>query len=154
MVCFAETSFLCAIYCEQDNSAAAVAFLGKLEPGIALSPLVKFEFENGLNFQAGRFQRDRNQGIAPRQKAEALRAFQADVASGFWRVRALDLVETLRIAEDLSARHTEADLNRTLDVLHVATAIEWKAREFLTFDLRQARLARSAGLKTPLRVMV
>lgn len=36
---------------------------------------------------------------------------------------------------------------RTLDVLHVACALEFKASQFWTFDERQAKLAKAAGLK-------
>jgi predicted nucleic acid-binding protein len=38
--------------------------------------------------------------------------------------------------------------NRTLDTLHVASALELKAERFWTFDDRQAKLARAAGLRT------
>jgi predicted nucleic acid-binding protein len=37
---------------------------------------------------------------------------------------------------------------RTLDSLHVACALELKADRFWTFDERQAKLAKSEGLKT------
>jgi len=37
---------------------------------------------------------------------------------------------------------------RTLDTLHVACALELKAERFWTFDQRQAKLAKAAGLKT------
>jgi len=36
---------------------------------------------------------------------------------------------------------------RTLDSLHVASAVELKAGEFWTFDERQAKLAAAAGFK-------
>jgi len=46
------------------------------------------------------------------------------------------------------ARHHGARLGlRTLDTLHVASALELKAQRFWTFDERQAKLARAAGLK-------
>jgi predicted nucleic acid-binding protein len=35
---------------------------------------------------------------------------------------------------------------RTLDTLHVACALELGAKEFWTFDQRQERLAKAAGL--------
>ena len=126
-------------------------FYKKLGLPVVLSPLVKFEFENGLNFLAGRFRRDRNQGIAPRQKNEAVRAFHEDLANGAWVMKPADFTEIFIIAEKLSTKHTETDLNRSMDILHIATALHWEAREFLTFDARQARLARVAGLKTPLK---
>jgi predicted nucleic acid-binding protein len=36
---------------------------------------------------------------------------------------------------------------RTLDTLHVSSALELKAQRFWTFDERQQKLARAAGLK-------
>lgn len=36
---------------------------------------------------------------------------------------------------------------RSIDQLHVGVARAWKATEFLTFDNRQADLAKAAGLK-------
>ncbi|HEY3074203.1 MAG TPA: PIN domain-containing protein, partial [Burkholderiales bacterium] len=53
----------------------------------------------------------------------------------------------LRRAADLSLEYT-ADIGcRSLDVLHVACALELGLPNFLTFDLRQRRLVRSVGLK-------
>lgn len=40
--------------------------------------------------------------------------------------------------------------HRTLDILHVATARHLAARDFLTFDARQKKLAKAIGLRTPL----
>ncbi len=37
--------------------------------------------------------------------------------------------------------------HRSLDVLHVATALHLGAREFLTFDLNQRKLASAEKLK-------
>jgi predicted nucleic acid-binding protein len=48
-------------------------------------------------------------------------------------------------AEVLSAAHGIGTLCRSLDTLHVALAIEHRATEFCTFDLRQAGIAKAAG---------
>ncbi len=152
MELFAETSFPFALYCEQDNSSEAADLVESMPPGFTLSPIVKFEFKNGLRFQSGRFRRDRSQGIAPKQTAEARSAFNEDLTAGFWRLRELDFSEILRGAEELSSKCTENELTRTMDILHVATALQWGAKTFLTFDARQSKLARAAGLKCPLPV--
>ena len=52
-----------------------------------------------------------------------------------------------KIAERLSARHTGAHGHRAFDVLHVATALHLGAREFLTFDANQRKLAAAEKLK-------
>jgi len=49
-------------------------------------------------------------------------------------------------AEELSKRQTAAGGHRSLDVLHVATALHLEAEEFLTFDANQRKLASAAGL--------
>lgn len=46
-----------------------------------------------------------------------------------------------------SIRVLESSRVRTLDALHVASAIEWEAEIFVTSDRRQLRAGRSAGLK-------
>jgi predicted nucleic acid-binding protein len=52
-------------------------------------------------------------------------------------------------AERLSAAHSEKLGTRSLDILHVASALVLGSVSFLTFDRRQAALARVAGLKVP-----
>jgi hypothetical protein len=53
----------------------------------------------------------------------------------------------LRRAADLSREHTPELGCRSLDVLHVACALELDLRSFLTFDARQRQLARAVGLR-------
>lgn len=50
-------------------------------------------------------------------------------------------------ASELSRRHTPTLGTRSLDVLHVACALELQLRHFLTFDERQRQLAAAVGLK-------
>jgi predicted nucleic acid-binding protein len=59
------------------------------------------------------------------------------------------LAETLTEAERLSALHTETIGTRSLDVLHVGSALVLGLAEFLTLDHRQLALAKAAGLKVP-----
>jgi predicted nucleic acid-binding protein len=47
----------------------------------------------------------------------------------------------------LARKHTALLGTRTLDTLHVAAALELKSERFLTFDERQAKLAKAIGLK-------
>jgi predicted nucleic acid-binding protein len=53
----------------------------------------------------------------------------------------------LRRAADLSRQHSGTLGTRTLDVIHVASALELGAKIFVTFDHRQQGLARATGLK-------
>jgi hypothetical protein len=53
----------------------------------------------------------------------------------------------LNRAAELSQKHTPKFGIRSLDVLHVACALELKLRHFFNFDGRQQKLAAAAGLK-------
>ncbi len=53
-------------------------------------------------------------------------------------------------AERLSELYTEASGHRSMDILHVATAIELGVKKFLTFDANQKKLAEAEGLVVPL----
>jgi predicted nucleic acid-binding protein len=50
-------------------------------------------------------------------------------------------------ANELSDNYSANLGCRTLDIIHVAAAILIGAREFVTFDARQAEMAKQAGLK-------
>lgn len=52
------------------------------------------------------------------------------------------------LCADLGRRYAPTFGMRTLDTLHVACALELKAERFWTFDERQAKLAKTTGLKT------
>ena len=111
--------------------------------------------ERGLAGNAAWSARDRQRhlprGVSKIITAEALSdaiaSFDEDLAEG--RYVDADIVwrATLRRARELSRAHTPALGCRTLDVLHVAIAIELGLRYFVTFDSRQGQLAKAAGLK-------
>jgi len=78
---------------------------------------------------------------------EALTDLDEDFSLG--RLTQADLLwrAALNRAAGLSRDHTPALGTRSLDVLHVACALELRLRHFLTFDDRQQRLALAVGLK-------
>lgn len=93
----------------------------------------------------------------------AAAVFRGDITEtaflGFQQALARDLHEddlrlvdipwraVMDLAADLSRQHSTRLGTRTLDVLHVASAMELGVKQFLTYDLRQARLATRCGLK-------
>jgi predicted nucleic acid-binding protein len=79
--------------------------------------------------------------------AEALKDFEMDFSAG--RLHQADILwrAALNLAADLSRAHTPTLGVRSLDVLHVACAVELRLRYFLTFDERQRKLAAVCGLK-------
>ena len=88
------------------------------------------------------------QGHLSRVEAQRLHGdFEQDRTGGVW-VEVDFPILTFEVCTQLGRRHTARLGNRTLDALHVACALELKAERFWTFDERQAKLARAAGLKT------
>lgn len=87
-------------------------------------------------------------GNIPEAKARELHAlFEQDTKTGPWREVALP-EGAFDLCADLARRHGPKLGMRTLDSLHVACALELQVDRFLTFDDRQAKLAKARGLKT------
>jgi len=85
--------------------------------------------------------------ISPTEARRARADLEGDLGIGLW-LKA-DLPESVwATCADLARRHGQILGVRTLDSLHVAAAIELRAKSFWTFDERQAKLAQSVGLQT------
>ncbi len=78
---------------------------------------------------------------------KAIAAFDQDIAAGLFEISDLSK-HTFERCIDLARRFGPTLGVRTLDSLHVATALELRAEKFWTFDDRQARLAEAVGLDT------
>jgi predicted nucleic acid-binding protein len=89
------------------------------------------------------FRRD----LEPEAASAAVADLDDDYAAG--RLVLVDLLwrRTIDRAMELSAEHTSILGTRTLDVLHVSSALTVGCRRFITYDERQADLARAVGLK-------
>lgn len=69
----------------------------------------------------------------------------ADLKTGVLRHVEPDWRETIRLAEDISASHTEANGQGGVDTWHIAAAILCRAESFWTFDDDQAATALDFG---------
>jgi predicted nucleic acid-binding protein len=61
-----------------------------------------------------------------------------------------DFINILVTGERISKARTFDGGHRSFDILHIATAIDLGAKEFLSFDTNQIELAAAEGLKVPL----
>ena len=140
MSIYADTSFLVSAYVPDQHSSATNPRLAS-RPGIWLTPLHSAEWIHAVERQV--FQKKLS-----RQEAQRIyREFDTDRDSEVWIEVALP-DSVFVVCDDLSRRYTARLGNRTLDTLHVASALELEASSFWTFDERQSRLARAVGLKT------
>jgi predicted nucleic acid-binding protein len=147
MSSFPDTSFLCAIYRKQDNSAAAAAFFQGLREPLPVSGLVLYEFRQSTRLQIWLHGQNPRKGFPEKEGKQALADLDSDLAGGVLKVVPVEWLEVHGLAERLSAAYAKTEGHRTMDILHVATALVLKAEQFLTFDGNQRRLAQAQGMK-------
>jgi predicted nucleic acid-binding protein len=108
---------------------------------LAYTPLHRIETRNALRNAAARGE------ITEEERRSAFHAIEDDLQDGFLLHTPFSWTDALRRADELSECHQEKEGQRTIDLLHVAVAIEIHSPIFLSFDKRQRRLARAAGLR-------
>jgi predicted nucleic acid-binding protein len=150
MIAYPDCSFLCAVYRLQDNSVPATTYFQRLPEPLSVTSLLLYEFRQSVRFQNFLFASDRTRGFGKSEGVKMLADLQSDLAAGIVEIVSADWPGVHALAERLSAQHTTIAGNRSFDILHVATALHFGAREFLTFNERQAALARAEGLRVSL----
>lgn len=138
---YADPSALLKLYLHEAESAAMSVWRARARGALPITEHGHLEIVNGICLAAFR------RVIDAEAMSDALASFAEDLAEG--RVILVDVPwrAVLRRAAVVSRAHTPAIGCRTLDVLHVATALELGFPKFVTFDRRQHQLARAVGLK-------
>jgi len=149
MHCFADTSFLCALYREQDNSERADAFMESRKGQVEVSSQVLWEFRQSARFQVYRYQFDKRTGFSKTEAERMINVLSENVASGILTLASVEWADVHKIAETLSAMHTMKGGHRAMDIIHVSTAKNLGLKYFLTFDGNQKNLAEAQGLVVP-----
>ena len=150
MIAYPDTSFLCSLYRDQEFSDRAFAHYSGMREVLHATSLLEFEFLQSIELQVFLFSQERKRGYSRREAAAMIQDWQRDIAEGKVKVVPCDTGEVIRYALELSRSHTADGGHRSLDLLHLATAVHLGAKEFLSFDDRQVKLARKLGLATPL----
>ena len=140
MVISADTSFLYSLYAHDVHSADAQQLANGLKTSLTIGPLHLHELRNAIRMAVFRKE------ITAAQRQAVLTTIDADMTAAVLIEIPLQWSEVLAAAERLSAAHTEMIGTRAMDILHVAVAMVAGAKEFYTFDARQAALAKAAGL--------
>ncbi len=140
MTVYADTSFFVSLYTVDTHSIAARELL-RSGVRVWFTPLHFGEWTHAIAQQV--FHRRASAEAAE----QAYRQMQEDRLGGLW-VEASIPERAFDVCADLARKFGPRLGTRTLDSLHVACALELKAARFWTFDERQAKLAKAAGLKT------
>ena len=138
MRAYPDTSFLVSLYLKDSNTALAIELAKTLQPILILTPIHELELNNAIELAV--FRRE----IADSQAVAARADFEQDLLH--WPISPLP-PDAFAKAVTLARRHTARYGTRSIDILHVATAVALGAENFLTFDRRQLRLAKAAGLR-------
>ncbi len=141
MKTYIDTSLFVKSFVLEPDSPEAVEIIEASGEPFAFSHLHEIEIPNAI-----RLKRFRGE-ITRAQETKALRAFAADVESGRFARPAYDIGAVFSRAEQLSARHSGDIGTRSLDLLHVAAALEAGCTGFASFDERQRKAAVLSGLK-------
>lgn len=137
---YADTSFFVSIYLPDRHSPEIQQRMAR-RPRIWLTPLHRAEWTHAVAQHV--FQRT----ISAREAQRVYRDFESDRASGLWREVSVPEA-AFELCAELARRHVARLGVRTLDSLHVASALELRAERFWTFDERQARLAQAENFNT------
>lgn len=138
---YVDPSALARLYLHQSGSRELAAWRRRVDGSLPVTHHGRVEVINAICLAVFRGE------LSLEKSAVALGWFADDFAQGhlsqvdvLWRA-------ALNRAAELSQAHTARLGVRSLDVVHVACALELKLRNFLTFDERQKKLAAMAGLR-------
>jgi len=138
---YPDTSFLVSLYSPDLHSARAAAQVARLRGVLLLTPLSELELINALELRI--FRKDATTTEVRRARAE----FEEHARSGVFELEAMPTTVYKR-ARQISRKQTALRGLRTLDILHVASALLLRAERFWTFDQLQFELASAEGLGT------
>ena len=139
MTVYADSSFVVALYVYEVHSAEA-------RQRTASSPLIWFTPLHSAEWSHAMGQHVFQGKMSAAQSQDVERNLKKDRAAGLWMETEVP-EGAFELCSDLARRYASTFGMKTLDTLHVACALELKAERFWTFDERQAKLAKAAGLK-------
>jgi len=136
---YLDSSIIFSVHAKDVNTPAAASLLRSAGEPLVLTELCEVEFINAL------CRREFLKQITREQAEASMNDLDLNVHQGVFQ--SLPFPETaFALAKTLVRRFTPSIGVRAADVLHVAAAIELKAAALYTFDQRQHRAAKAAGL--------
>lgn len=138
---YVDTSVLVKLYVREPETPQAISLVRGFKTPLPLTLLQELELRNALRLKQARGE------LTSHAASGAERDLQSDIDLGRFEQTPCDAEVIFRRAETLSKAHAATTMCRTLDILHVATAVAIECRQFASFDRRQRELARKAGLK-------
>lgn len=138
---YLDPSALRSVYIHDGRSRVFCAWRSRIRGALPLTPFGRAELVNSIALAVFRGDISDTAGEA------ALRDLDEDIERGRLFVADLLWRKALERSVELSRTQTAKLGTRTLDVLHVASAEVLGCRHFVTYDQRQAKLAKAVGLR-------
>ena len=141
MTVYFDSSIVTKWYLLEPDSSAALSLRDRFRPPACLTHLHRAELTTAWHLKI--FRKELPQATV----TQALADLDSDVEAGIWAAPTYELAAVFARAQTLARAHAAGLGVRTLDILHVAAALELGSRDFVTNDERQGRLAKAAGLR-------
>ena len=138
-VCF-DASFLFSLYAADANSSLAISAMAGSHAARIVTHLTELELRNVL--QLGVFRKE----LSASSARTVYKNWQSDLTDGLFELLPLPDSWTQR-SHTIAQQYTVRIGTRTLDLIHVACALELGADALFSFDERQRRLAHELKLK-------
>jgi len=140
-VVYVDTSVIVKLYIKEEYSQESSNWLKENNEAIPLTSFHELELINAVHLKQFRAE------ITLDETRLILSRFEEHEKSGIYYRPQLDWSAIFIHAIDLSKKHSASIGSRSLDIIHVASALSINAERFLTLDNRQTRLAALTGLK-------
>lgn len=140
MTAYIDTALFVKAFVYETDSAATITILERLGEPFAYSHLHEVEIPNAIRLKRFRCE------ITKAQETSAIRHFKTDVDAGRFQRITYDLGAVFIRAEQLSAKFSGTLGSRSLDLWHVAAALEGGCTSFASYDVRQRKAAAQCGL--------
>ena len=138
---YVDTSILVKLYFREAFSIEAARWIIRNNHSLPLTPFHELEFINALH------QKQFREEFSSEIVQDVIDRFNDHEAKGIYYRPALDWAQVMSQSQELSSMYTAVTGSRSLDIIHVASALTLNCTSFFTFDTRQGDLAEKAGLE-------
>jgi predicted nucleic acid-binding protein len=137
---YVDTSVLVTLYIKETYSRKASDWIRANNEAIPKTIFHELEFTNAIQLKLFRKE------ISDKQARTVLHRFNGHEKEGIFFAPPINWPTVFGNCIDLLSQYTHSTGSRSLDIIHVASALAMGADQFFTFDAKQSRLASSAGL--------
>lgn len=132
---YLDTSVLVKLYISEEGSEQILSFVKQYNHSILFNQFQKTELKNAFALKLFRKE------ISPEQFSSLSNKLDNDIEIGRFKLHKVEWHIAWELAQKLSQKYSQSVGCRTMDILHVAIAHQWKVKTFLSNDDRQNQLA-------------